>query len=140
MKAPANVVQEWGPMKRILFRFAFPYVVLYILPFPLIAIPGAEGVAVLYYSLWNAFVPWVGSHLLRITITVLPDCSGEGYQPEGGLIANLDKICIPVDVKVNLSSNCKTVILELHIQILADNSAQKIRIETNVFVKNQSVA
>jgi hypothetical protein len=80
------------------------------------------------------------TEIISVELLKIHDCSGEGYQPEGGLIANLDKICIPVDVKVNLSSNCKTVILELHIQILADNSAQKNRIETNVFVKNQSVA
>lgn len=71
----------WGPAKRILFRFAFVYLVLYILPFPLNLTPYvvSEGwnLTQPYTDLWNAVVPWVGQHIFQTEITVRPNGSGD---------------------------------------------------------------
>jgi hypothetical protein len=67
----------WSPIVRILFRFSFVYFVLYLLPFPLNAIPGTEVVNQWYQGLWDAIVPWVGSQLFHVTITVRPNGSGD---------------------------------------------------------------
>ena len=72
-----NPLPAWGPVERIEFRFIFVYFVLYIFPFPLYLIPGAQELIKLYSSLWNAIVPWVGSRLFHLTITVLPNGSGD---------------------------------------------------------------
>ena len=68
---------EWGPARRILFRFVFVYFILYIFPFPLNAIPGLENVVKPYGELWNAIVPRVGKLLFGVTITVFPNGSGD---------------------------------------------------------------
>lgn len=71
--------RDWRLSSRILFRFAFAYLVLYILPLPLNAIPSVEFVDRAYINLWNLVVPWVGAHVLHLSyeITVLPNGSGD---------------------------------------------------------------
>src|SRR6516164_4854921 len=87
-----NEPAPWNPAKRVSFRFIFTYLVLYSLPFPLQFIPGVlpfneelslpqkfvqEKVLQPYEDFWNWLVPWVGSHVLDVTITVRPNGSGD---------------------------------------------------------------
>ena len=74
---PRDDAAAWGPVKRILFRFCFAYFILYIFPFPFTVIPGGEIVFKPYVDLWNVVVPSVGQHLFHLTITVLPNGSGD---------------------------------------------------------------
>lgn len=80
----------WSPAKRFLFRFLFAYLLLYNLPFPLQFIPVieklgrpdetfslVEEILKPYDELWHRLVPWVGSHVFHVTITVLPNGSGD---------------------------------------------------------------
>src|SRR5262245_40498254 len=75
--APENVPAPWGLAKRIAFRFVCSYFFLYIFPFPLDYIPYVGVAAGWYQNLWNALVPWVGKHVFGVTITVLPNGSGD---------------------------------------------------------------
>jgi hypothetical protein len=69
---------SWSSGKRVLFRFAFSYLVLYNLPFPLKAIPWAgEIITQPYKDLWNRLVPWAGKHLLGLKVKVHPSGSGD---------------------------------------------------------------
>jgi hypothetical protein len=71
---------DWGPVRRVLFRFAFSYLFLYLLPsfLGLLAfIPYAGVVVGWYFQLWSALVPWVGQHLLAVTATLHPTGSGD---------------------------------------------------------------
>jgi uncharacterized membrane protein YphA (DoxX/SURF4 family) len=61
----------WGPVKKLLFRFAFVYLVLYNFPFPLYYIPGFDTGPMWYSRMWKALVPWVGKHVFNVIITVL---------------------------------------------------------------------
>lgn len=71
-------IQTWSPVRRIVFRFVFSYLVLYNLPFPLDAIPWLGPILTQpYIDLWNALVPWVGKHLFHVNITVRPNGSGD---------------------------------------------------------------
>jgi uncharacterized membrane protein YphA (DoxX/SURF4 family) len=56
----------WGPVKKLLFRFAFAYLVLYNFPFPLYYIPS---VLLVYLQIGSSLVPWVGKHIFNVTIT-----------------------------------------------------------------------
>src|ERR1700732_840026 len=80
----------WNPAKGILFQFLFAYLLLYNLPFPLQYVPliegyvrpGATGLVTEqllqpYDQFWNWLVKWVGSHVFDVTITVLPNGSGD---------------------------------------------------------------
>lgn len=70
----------WGPEKRVLFRFGFSYLVLYLLSefLGLLAFIPYGGVAAGWYQkLWIAAVPWVGRHLFAVTVTVHPSGSGD---------------------------------------------------------------
>ena len=70
----------WGPGKRILFRFAFSYLSLFLLSIfvgVLSFIPRLGDAASWYYQLWIALVPWVGKHLLGVTATPHPSGSGD---------------------------------------------------------------
>ncbi|HEX7773518.1 MAG TPA: hypothetical protein VF435_13930 [Pyrinomonadaceae bacterium] len=49
--------QRWHPFLRTGFRFAFVYLLLYNLPFPLNAIPYVEKAGEFYNSIWNWIVP-----------------------------------------------------------------------------------
>src|SRR5258707_232340 len=73
----ANI--RWHLAKRILFRFAFAYLVLYILPFPLDAISPTGFLTQKYNDLWNLIVHWVGKHILHLSydIKFLPNGSGD---------------------------------------------------------------
>ena len=68
----------WSPAKRALFRFAFSYLGLYNLPFPLNAIPWAGPIITQpYKDLWNRLVPWAGKHLLGVNVTIRSGGSGD---------------------------------------------------------------
>lgn len=60
----------WGPVKKLLFRFAFVYLVLYSFLFPLYYIPYAGMATMWYFRMWSALVPWVGKHVFNVIITV----------------------------------------------------------------------
>lgn len=69
---------QWGPVKRMLFRFGFVYFLLYLLPFPLNVIPYTYAVAEWWeQELWNSLVTWVGWLVFEVDITVLPNGSGD---------------------------------------------------------------
>jgi len=75
---PRNTSPSWSPAKRVLFRFAFSYLVLYNLPFPLHRIPWAGPIITQpYQDLWHWLVPWAGKHLLGINITIRRGGSGD---------------------------------------------------------------
>jgi hypothetical protein len=75
-EARSAAAPAWGAAKRLLFRFAFIYLVLYNLPFPLSMLPG-RAISKAYNGLWEAPVKWVGKHLFHANITVLPNGSGD---------------------------------------------------------------
>ena len=52
---PTNTATDWSPVRRVLFRFVFAYLVLFIVPLP---------------PLWLALVPWVGRHVFRVDASV----------------------------------------------------------------------
>jgi hypothetical protein len=68
----------WHPVTRIAFRFAFVYLVLYNLEFPLALVPGGEAVAEHYQALWGIVFSWVGKHILHLEREILTDPSGSG--------------------------------------------------------------
>jgi hypothetical protein len=65
-----------SPTRRIGFRFAFLYFILYLLPFPLNYFGNLFTVEP-YAAIWNAVVPWVGKHVFQTEITVQPNGSGD---------------------------------------------------------------
>jgi hypothetical protein len=67
----------WSPARRILFRFAFAYLVLYNFPYPLIYIPFVDVIVSPYQKLWRALVPWVGAHLFHVAAVFRPTGSGD---------------------------------------------------------------
>jgi hypothetical protein len=72
---------DWGHAKQIFFRFAFVYLLIYNITFPLnfLVFFGdfVQKIAKPYEDFWNAVVPWVGSHMFGITVTVHPSGSGD---------------------------------------------------------------
>jgi hypothetical protein len=68
---------DWSFARRLVFHFAFVYLILYIFPFPLQYIPYANLAFVPYRELWDWLVPWVGRNLLGLEITVRPNGSGD---------------------------------------------------------------
>jgi hypothetical protein len=70
-------VPVWSPMKRLLFRFVFAYLVLYSFPAPLYYIPYVGIVTNWYGMFWGKLVPWVGQQVFGVTITVFPNGSGD---------------------------------------------------------------
>jgi hypothetical protein len=79
-KSLETAAPEWGPVKRILFRFLFSYLFLYLFPTflgTLAIIPYAGIVGGWYYQLWAAIVPWVGQHLFQTTAASHPTGSGD---------------------------------------------------------------
>lgn len=73
--APAR---EWSVTKRIGFRLAFTYFVLYAFPFPIGALPGTETIGSYYDVLWRALVPWVAQHVLHVSYPVNYVLTGSG--------------------------------------------------------------
>lgn len=70
---------RWSLIQLILFRFAFAYFILYLLPFPASEIPGVEEYAFKYNQLWFKIVPWFGEHVLHLSqkITIFQNGSGD---------------------------------------------------------------
>jgi len=69
----------WGPVKKLLFRFSFVYLILYSFPFPLyyIPIPFLGTVFGWYFQGSNKLVHWTGEQVFGVTITVQPNGSGD---------------------------------------------------------------
>src|SRR5436190_23323903 len=73
--APPAVVTvpavRWNPITRVLFRFAFSYLILYNFPFPLDYFwPKVFGVFGRFdEQMWRAIVPAVGKRFFGLTIT-----------------------------------------------------------------------
>jgi hypothetical protein len=68
--------RPWSAVERLLFRFLFAYLVLYMLPFPVDAL-SLDEVYGFYQSLWRAVVPWVGERLLGLEVTFRASGSGD---------------------------------------------------------------
>lgn len=73
----AEASPRWGLAKKILFRFAFCYLLLYNLPFPLDYAFFFWNFTQPYQEIWNFLVPWVGEDLFHVDISVLPNGSGD---------------------------------------------------------------
>ena len=76
-------IQEQGPANwpRALlfaFRFAFVYLILYNLPFPLGALPHTDSLAEKYRLLWHMVVPWVAKHVLHLGHEITSFSNGSG--------------------------------------------------------------
>lgn len=69
----------WSFAHRVVFRFVFCYLVVYIFPFPFGDNPGSVWRFFVYDKMWYALVPWVGKHILHLrnAITVFPNGSGD---------------------------------------------------------------
>lgn len=67
--AAAAAAPAWSLPRRIAFRFAFCYLVLYSFPFPLeyLPIPGLPAALGGYLSFWDAVVAWTGRHVLHLS-------------------------------------------------------------------------
>jgi hypothetical protein len=75
---PRNTSPSWSPAKRVLFRFAFSYLVLYTFPFPLHRIPWFGPILNQpYKDLWNGLAPWAGKHLLGIDVKIRTGGGGD---------------------------------------------------------------
>jgi hypothetical protein len=73
-----NAAPRWSLARRILFRFAFCYLVLYNLPFPLTFIPSVDAlVGRPYAAFWDFIVSAVGTQVFGVDITVQPNGSGD---------------------------------------------------------------
>jgi hypothetical protein len=79
MEPERAATSVWSPAKRVLFRFAFVYLVLNILPFPVAALWETDPLSEAYNNLWKLSVPWVGRVLLHLPqeITIFPAGSGD---------------------------------------------------------------
>ena len=80
MVEPMNPSTRWGLARRILFRFAFSYLVLYNLPFPLdllTVLPDGEKIIQPYMDFWSFVVPWVGDQVFGVDVTFRRTGSGD---------------------------------------------------------------
>ena len=71
-------VTDWSLSKRIAFRFAFLYLVLYSFPFPIGTLPWTAKLEGLVQSFWDRVVPWVGKHVLGIHREIQTVFNGSG--------------------------------------------------------------
>jgi len=69
--------QRWHPFTRTAFRFAFVYLLLYNLPFPLTAFPYVDKAAELYNSLWIWIVPRIARAVFNREISSVFNGSGD---------------------------------------------------------------
>lgn len=69
--------QRWHPFTRTAFRFAFVYLLLYNLPFPLTAFPYIDKAAELYNSFWTWIVPRLAKAVLNREIATVFNGSGD---------------------------------------------------------------
>jgi uncharacterized membrane protein YphA (DoxX/SURF4 family) len=79
MENPDQEAANWSRVHLLAFRFAFVYLVLYNLPFPLGVLPHSGLLAREYELLWHKLVPWVGRHVLHLNheIVISNKCSGD---------------------------------------------------------------
>lgn len=69
---------KWNPLRKIGFRFAFIYLVLYSFPFPISTIPGISWLSQFYNNFLTSFIKWVGHAILGIKeISTVPTGSGD---------------------------------------------------------------
>jgi hypothetical protein len=71
---------EWSFAKRLLFRFGFSYLLLYLLPSYLeflSYVPHGDSIVKGYMDFWQAVVPWVGKQVFQQNITVFTNGSGD---------------------------------------------------------------
>ena len=84
----ASDFPRWNLAQRVLFRFAFVYQVLYILPFPVrelatvVPVPSVRQFLFVwvmqpYRQTWDKVVLWVGRHVFHVEITFRPAGSGD---------------------------------------------------------------
>ncbi len=76
-EVPAAV---WSPLARFAFRFAFPYLVVYLLQWYvqlLDFVPGIDVVAGWYDTAWNALAMWVARHLFHVDAPLRVTGSGD---------------------------------------------------------------
>ena len=69
--------QRWRPFTRTAFRFAFVYLLLYNLPFPLNVFPYVDKVSAFYDSFWNWIVPRLGRAALHREVSTVVNGSGD---------------------------------------------------------------
>lgn len=76
--APLAASPRWSLARKIGFRFAFTYLVLYSFPYPFSTLPGADWFVRPYDDLWSSIVPWVGHHVFRIQREIPTASTGSG--------------------------------------------------------------
>jgi len=66
-------------VRRFGLGFVLAYFVIYVFPFPIGTLPGTQRLGEAWDALWNAVIPWLGTHVLRLPtpITVLPNGSAD---------------------------------------------------------------
>jgi hypothetical protein len=74
--APA-ALPSWSLPRRIRFRFAFAFVALWMMPFPIGALPFTELLARPFDLGWDALTLWSGRVFLHRTLDVAPNGSGD---------------------------------------------------------------
>jgi hypothetical protein len=70
---------HWSAGLKFAFRMVCSYAVLFFFPFPLGYIPHTDKLSDWYELLWHKVVPWVASHILRLSqpITIFTNGSGD---------------------------------------------------------------
>jgi hypothetical protein len=68
----------WGPARRLGFRFAFLYWLLYGFPFPLSNLPYTGWILEPWSRVEDAFVLWCGEHVLGIQEPIATESNGSG--------------------------------------------------------------
>jgi hypothetical protein len=76
--AQPATAEPWSLARRIAFRFAFVYLIVYLFPSPLDLFPGLEWLTEPYTNLWNVLVPWVGQHVLGLSQEISTAQTGSG--------------------------------------------------------------
>ena len=76
--AEVHVDSQWSLARRVGFRFAFAYLILYNLPLPIGALPWTESLQPAYDSIWHPLVAWVGRHILSLQSEVATRDTGSG--------------------------------------------------------------
>ena len=69
---------EWSAAKKIAFRFAFVYFVIYSFPSPFTSIPGTDKLFAPFNKLGPAIIPWVARRILHLTQEVSWVRNGSG--------------------------------------------------------------
>ena len=77
VEAPRSPARPWSGAKKVSFRLAFVFLILYNLPFPLYAFWRADPDESGYAQIWGVIVPWVGRHLGIAAAAPQPSGSGD---------------------------------------------------------------